>query len=165
MGITLLKTICNVQPAYLDNVCLQPFMRMLVRMVREYMVPMNTYGVTGAVHIDPKEKMLAEIIGYCLEMLRPRINAVSAEVRLTAVKHIIIPLIDKNAVDKIVEVIIRVSRRVTLLLKPAKFRSPTSFSRHQSRRQIPSSSWRRAACSYCSVCSSRWRPDCTPTSS
>ncbi|KAH7722344.1 FAT domain containing protein [Aphelenchoides avenae] len=123
MGITLLKAICNVQPAYLDTSCLQPFLKMLHRMVREYVVPVNTYGAATAVHIEPKEKMLAEVICYCLEMLRPRINAMNGDVRRTIVQALIVPLIDKNAVDKIITVIIGVAQE--LLSTPLQQVQPT----------------------------------------
>uniref|UniRef100_A0A914HGT5 Non-specific serine/threonine protein kinase n=1 Tax=Globodera rostochiensis TaxID=31243 RepID=A0A914HGT5_GLORO len=106
--ITLLRLMHSAQPSYLETVCLMPFVKLLQRLVREYVV--CNPGTVGAV--DQAQKLISDLLAICLEMLCTRTKFFSMESQRTIIQIVLIPLIEKGAVDKIVENIIKVSQEI-----------------------------------------------------
>ncbi|VDN51198.1 unnamed protein product [Dracunculus medinensis] len=98
--IHLLRTICTRQPAYIDTTCLSSFTKAVQRIVREYI----TTSSVG----ENKGLAVGELIIYSLDILRPRIHAVSVEARRTISQYILQPLIDKIVFDRILESVIKI---------------------------------------------------------
>uniref|UniRef100_A0A183C2W9 FAT domain-containing protein n=1 Tax=Globodera pallida TaxID=36090 RepID=A0A183C2W9_GLOPA len=106
--ITLLRLMHSAQPSYLETVCLMPFVKLLQRLVREYVV--CNPGTVGAV--DQAQKLISDLLAICLEMLCTRTKFFSMESQRTIIQIVLVPLIEKGAVDKIVENIIKVSQEI-----------------------------------------------------
>ncbi|VDM39812.1 unnamed protein product [Toxocara canis] len=98
--IHLLRTICSIQPAYIDTVCLQTFMRALQKLVKDH-ITVSSLG-------ENKGHAVAELIIYSLELLRPRMHALHSETRRSISQYVLQPLIDKTIVDRILDVVIKV---------------------------------------------------------
>uniref|UniRef100_A0A915BXE0 FAT domain-containing protein n=2 Tax=Parascaris univalens TaxID=6257 RepID=A0A915BXE0_PARUN len=98
--IHLLRTICSIQPAYVDTVCLQTFMRALQKLVKDH-ITVSSLG-------ENKGHAVAELIIYSLELLRPRMRDLHSETRRTISQYVLQPLIDKTMVDRILDVVIKV---------------------------------------------------------
>ena len=84
--------------------------------MREYIVV--THGSSA---IDQAQKLIGDLIYICLEVLCTRCKHLNIETQKSIIQIILIPLIDKNAVDKILEIIIKV-RTLKLNLLYKKFR-------------------------------------------
>ncbi|KAK6011339.1 hypothetical protein OSTOST_23581, partial [Ostertagia ostertagi] len=48
------------------------------------------------------------MIAMALEMLRPRVEAISAEAKRTICQNVLLPLIERSTFDKIIDVVLRV---------------------------------------------------------
>ncbi|WKX92957.1 hypothetical protein Q1695_010745 [Nippostrongylus brasiliensis] len=102
-ALTLLRVICSQQPGYLDAMCLQAYIKVLEKAVREHIAHVTEQG-------EPTREKLAtaEMISMALEMLRPRIEAISAEAKRTICQNVLLPLIERSTFDKIIDVVLRV---------------------------------------------------------
>ncbi|KIH63897.1 hypothetical protein ANCDUO_05800 [Ancylostoma duodenale] len=93
----------NQQPGYLDAMCLQAYIKVLEKAVREHIMHVTEQGETT------REKMAtAEMIAMALELLRPRIEAISAEAKRTICQNVLLPLIERSSFEKIIDVVLRV---------------------------------------------------------
>uniref|UniRef100_A0A915D3U7 PI3K/PI4K catalytic domain-containing protein n=1 Tax=Ditylenchus dipsaci TaxID=166011 RepID=A0A915D3U7_9BILA len=121
MTITLLRIMCSIQAAYLDTVCLTPFLKTLQRLARDYVPPTTPYGSSTAASssdrqptMDQNQKFIADILVICLEMLCPRIHAISPEAKKGLSQLVLVPLIEKNAVDKVIDVVIKAINKIVI---------------------------------------------------
>ncbi|KAK6104161.1 FAT domain family protein [Brugia pahangi] len=96
--IHLLRTICVIQPAYVDTMCLSSFTKAVQKLVREHISSCT----------ENKGHALTELIIFSLELLRPRIHAIPPEARRNIGQCILTPLIDKTPFDRVLDVVIRV---------------------------------------------------------
>ncbi|CAG9537664.1 unnamed protein product [Cercopithifilaria johnstoni] len=96
--IHLLRTICVVQPAYVDTMCLSSFTKAVQKLVREHVSSCT----------ENKGHALTELIIFSLELLRPRIHAIPPEARRNIGQCILTPLIDKTPFDRVLDIVIRV---------------------------------------------------------
>uniref|UniRef100_A0A0R3RGM5 Non-specific serine/threonine protein kinase n=1 Tax=Elaeophora elaphi TaxID=1147741 RepID=A0A0R3RGM5_9BILA len=96
--IHLLRTICVIQPAYVDTMCLSSFTKAVQKLVREHISSCT----------ENKGHALTELIIFSLELLRPRIHAIPPEARRNIGQCILTPLIDKSPFDRVLDVVIRV---------------------------------------------------------
>ncbi|EYC15392.1 hypothetical protein Y032_0037g3495 [Ancylostoma ceylanicum] len=102
-AFSLLRVICSQQPGYLDAMCLQAYIKVLEKAVREHIMHVTEQGETT------REKMAtAEMIAMALELLRPRIEAISAEAKRTICQNVLLPLIERSSFEKIIDVVLRV---------------------------------------------------------
>jgi hypothetical protein len=81
---------------------------MLQRLARDYATPVLTYGSSSYTHIDQAQKHFAELLCVCLEMAYARITLLSFDSQRIITQYVIVPLIEKNAIDKILEIILKV---------------------------------------------------------
>src|SRR6478735_8638992 len=98
---------CSVQPSYLDT-CLSPFLKMLQRLVRDHVTSVAPYGGSSTMHMDQNQKFTAELLCISLEMLCPRIHFIPLDAKKSFAQYILVPLIEKNAADKVVEMVNKV---------------------------------------------------------
>ncbi|VDK71443.1 unnamed protein product [Litomosoides sigmodontis] len=96
--IHLLRTICVIQPAYVDTMCLSSFTKAVQKLVREHVSSCT----------ENKGHALTELIIFSLELLRPRIHAIAPEARRNIGQCILTPLIDKTPFDRVLDIVIRV---------------------------------------------------------
>ncbi|EJD75551.1 FAT domain-containing protein [Loa loa] len=96
--IHLLRTICVIQPAYVDTMCLSSFTKAVQKLVREHVSSCT----------ENKGHALTELIIFSLELLRPRIHAIPPEARRNIGQCILTPLIDKTPFDRVLDIVIRV---------------------------------------------------------
>ncbi|XGW10530.1 hypothetical protein V3C99_012210 [Haemonchus contortus] len=102
-ALSLLRVICTQQPGYLDAMCLQAYIKVLEKAVREHIGHITEQGEAT------REKVAtAEMIAMALEMLRPRVEAISAEAKRTICQNVLLPLIERSTFDKIIDVVLRV---------------------------------------------------------
>uniref|UniRef100_A0A0N5ASH3 Non-specific serine/threonine protein kinase n=1 Tax=Syphacia muris TaxID=451379 RepID=A0A0N5ASH3_9BILA len=99
-AINILRTMCGSQPAYVDTVCLSSFLKAIQRLVKDH-IASSTKGENKVV------PALAELIIYSLELLRPRVHALSAEARRNIALCILQPLIEKAQIDRVLEVVLK----------------------------------------------------------
>ncbi|KAL3994636.1 FAT domain family protein [Acanthocheilonema viteae] len=96
--IHLLRTICVIQPAYVDTMCLSSFTKAVQKLVREHVSSCT----------ENKGHALTELIIFSLELLRPRIHTIPPEARRNIGQCILTPLIDKTPFDRVLDIVIRV---------------------------------------------------------
>uniref|UniRef100_A0A915MMJ1 Uncharacterized protein n=3 Tax=Meloidogyne TaxID=189290 RepID=A0A915MMJ1_MELJA len=106
--ITLLRLMHSAQSNYLETVCLGSFVKLLQRLVREYVATNFTYSATTAItpiqqHDLQAQKLIGDLLSICLELLCSRTRYFNTEAQKTIVQFVIIPLIEKGAADKIIE--------------------------------------------------------------
>ncbi|KJH50813.1 hypothetical protein DICVIV_03063 [Dictyocaulus viviparus] len=102
-AFSLLRVICVQQPGYLDAMCLQSYIKVLEKAVKEHISHITDQGDAT------REKMAtAEMIALALELLRPRIEAIAAETKRTICQNVLLPLIERSSFDKIMDVVLRV---------------------------------------------------------
>lgn len=101
MSITLLRSIYTVEPAYLETVCLNSFLRMLQRLVRDYQPLPMFYNSNSTQHIEPSQKFLSDVLCICLEMLCSRISWLTFEAKKSIAQLILSPLIEKTPVERV----------------------------------------------------------------
>ncbi|VDM94952.1 unnamed protein product [Thelazia callipaeda] len=97
-AIHLLRTICFIQPAYIDKTCLSPFIKTVQKLVREHIISCT----------ENKGHAVTELIIFSLELLRPRIHALSPDTRRNIGQCILAPLIDKTLFDRVIDIVIRI---------------------------------------------------------
>lgn len=101
MSITLLRSINTSEPGYLETVCLNPFLRMLQRLVRDYQPSFMFYNLSSTQHIETSQKFLSDVLCICLEMLCLRVFNLTYEAKKSIVQLIISPLIEKTPVERV----------------------------------------------------------------
>lgn len=110
--ITLLRIVFNGQPIFLETICLAQFLKMLQRLVRDYMPSSHVqYGVITP-HHDQNQKYMAEVLYLSLEMILPRISAISTDAKRSLTQFILTVLIEKLAADKILEMVIKINHEI-----------------------------------------------------
>uniref|UniRef100_A0A8L8KAF2 FATC domain-containing protein n=1 Tax=Heligmosomoides polygyrus TaxID=6339 RepID=A0A8L8KAF2_HELPZ len=102
-ALTLLRVICAQQPGYLDAMCLQSYVKVLEKAVRDHVTHVSEQGEAT------REKLAtAEMISMALEILRPRIEAISTEAKRTICQNVLLPLIERSTFEKIIDVVLRI---------------------------------------------------------
>ncbi|CAI4222469.1 unnamed protein product [Auanema sp. JU1783] len=109
-AFTMLRSICSYQEGYLDSVCLPTFLKVLERSVREHC---SMQGVQDS----SREKGHAEVISLAMELLRPRIDAVSLENRRIICQNVLLPLMEKSNYEKVIEGIIKMTQALIMTHK------------------------------------------------
>ncbi|CAK5075327.1 unnamed protein product [Meloidogyne enterolobii] len=115
--ITLLRLMHSAQSNYLETVCLGSFVKLLQRLVREYVATNFTYSATTAItpiqqHDLQAQKLIGDLLSICLELLCSRTRYFNTEAQKTIVQFVIIPLIEKGAADKIIENVIKIATEI-----------------------------------------------------
>uniref|UniRef100_A0A914MSD7 HEAT repeat-containing protein 1 n=1 Tax=Meloidogyne incognita TaxID=6306 RepID=A0A914MSD7_MELIC len=115
--ITLLRLMHSAQSNYLETVCLGSFVKLLQRLVREYVATNFTYSATTAItpiqqHDLQAQKLIGDLLSICLELLCSRTRYFNIEAQKTIVQFVIIPLIEKGAADKIIENVIKIATEI-----------------------------------------------------
>ncbi|CAD6192581.1 unnamed protein product [Caenorhabditis auriculariae] len=101
---SLLRTICSYEPAYLDTVCLQTFIRIMEKAAREHLTtPMQTPAT-----INERDRAINELVSLSLELIRPRIEFISGDTKRYIGQNILLVLIDRSSHEKISENVLRV---------------------------------------------------------
>lgn len=99
MSINLLRSICAIEPAYLETVCLNSFLKMLQRLVCDYQPSLIYYNSTQ--NFEPSQKFLSDVLCICLEMLSLRIFYLTYEAKKNISQLILSPLIEKIPLEKV----------------------------------------------------------------
>ncbi|CAK5085298.1 unnamed protein product [Meloidogyne enterolobii] len=115
--ITLLRLMHSAQSNYLETVCLGSFVKLLQRLVREYVATNFTYSATTAItpiqqHDLQAQKLIGDLLSICLELLCSRTCYFNTEAQKTIVQFVIIPLIEKGAADKLIENVIKIATEI-----------------------------------------------------
>lgn len=74
--------------------------------MREYVVVPQSSS-TGSI-IDQAQKLNGDLLSICLEVLYSRTRHFHEDAQRTIVQYVLLPLVEKNAIDKILENIIKV---------------------------------------------------------
>lgn len=85
---------------------------MLQRLVRDYMPPPAIHYGGPTPHHDQNQKYMAEVLYLSLEMLLPRISAISTDAKRNLTQFILLVLIEKLAADKILEMVIKINHEI-----------------------------------------------------
>ena len=123
--LTLLKAVNMAQPKFLEKACLNSFLQMLQRLVRDYITPIWSVDTSTYTHIDPMQKATANLIIECLELvslintsfifiyiilnqIQPYVKTISFDSQRVISDYILIPLSQKNPIDRIFDIGINV---------------------------------------------------------
>ncbi|KAL7072054.1 hypothetical protein ACQ4LE_008453, partial [Meloidogyne hapla] len=112
--ITLLRLMHSAQSNYLETVCLGSFVKLLQRLVREYVATNFGYSSSTPIHQHDlqAQKLIGDLLSICLELLCSRTRYFNNEAQKTIVQFVVIPLIEKGAADKIIENVIKIATEI-----------------------------------------------------
>ncbi|CAH10779.2 Transcription-associated protein 1 [Caenorhabditis elegans] len=99
-AFSLLRTICGHEPAYLDHL-MPSFVKVMERAAKEHLAYVaNSQDGNMVKNFFPD---VAELLCACMELVRPRVDHISMEIKRSIVGGIIAELIIKSNHDKIIQ--------------------------------------------------------------
>lgn len=112
--INLLRIVFGGLPGFLETHCLVSFIKMLQRLVREYMPPPQVQYSSGSSHLDQNQKYLSEVLYFCLEMLQSRISFIAIDAKRSLIQCVLFTLIEKIAGDRVLEMVIKIVHEILI---------------------------------------------------